>query len=76
MIPTYSVEDVTEDEPYLVTELVGMASVDHAVVGEEHEIFPLSDEGIGSLRVNALEVRRHVNEFLLILKGVVHAESL
>ena len=75
VIPTYSVEDVTEEEPHLVTILVGVASVDHAIIGEEHEIVPLSNDWVGSLRVNALEFHRVVNEFLLILKGV-HAESL
>tara|TARA_Y100001935_G_C17309198_1_gene514574 strand:+ start:4759 stop:4986 length:228 start_codon:yes stop_codon:yes gene_type:complete len=75
VIPTDSIEDVAENEPNLIAKLIGMEAVDHTILGEEDEVFPLSDGAFGNLRIDPLEVNGHVDEFLLLLKGG-HAEVL
>jgi len=56
VVPPDSIEDVTEDKPHLTTILIGIDTIDHTILREEYEVFPLSDDRSGSLGIDAEEI--------------------
>ena len=63
-IPTDCIQLVAEDEPDLVSRLIGVETIDHPFLGEEDEVTPLGDRQVVRLRVNPLASGEMINDFL------------